>query len=79
MRGERQSECGPNEAKVSLCTPWPARWEEKERLCRSLGMPRLLHHAHMSSIIHDAAFLATAWPFVAHGMPVCVATRIMSR
>ena len=43
------------------------------------GMPRLLHHAHMSSIIHGAAFLATAWPFVAHGMPVCVATRIMSR
>ena len=26
--------------------------------------------------MHDAAFSATAWPFVAHGMPVCVATRM---
>ena len=31
---------------------------------------------HMSSSIDTAAHLAIMWPFVAHGMPVCVATRM---
>ena len=31
---------------------------------------------HMSSSIDAAAHLAIMWPFVAHGMPVCVATRM---